>query len=561
MQRRLFLQSSASAAAVVVAGANLNGCTAGAASKSAEGARSKPPFRVLYSNDATNITSCVSPFHKAREPFRPAMLEATVDEVEGLVDAHFLQPGLGLVPMWPSQVLPLKEHYDWIQSRYSSGPDSFGRYVMSGGDVVKVFLDRCRKAGQAGFISLRLNDVHHKEFAFPKPGDKPGASIGMSVTRSYVEHPEWMIKAGSARGADLAQNWVHEEVRKSRLALITELCENYDLDGLELDFMRFYRFFDEAVTPVDERRKIMTAFVAEVRTVLDRTQRSGKRRWLCARVPGLQRGLDDVGLHLPDVVAAGVDMVTLSVSYFTSQQMDVAALRAQVPEPAAVYVEMCHSLVNGSKLVPGYDTFTFRRATREQYETTAHLGYARGADGVCLFNFAYYREHGSEGRGPFAEPPFEVLPRLRDLEKLAANAQQHWFLAKGWDNPWVRPPVLPRKLGAGEKTQFTLPMAPPKGGWQGAGVLRLQSPNRLKELPITALCNGQVLERVTGAHAAAVAEPFPNPYPVMLGSPEQKLAWVLPVSCLKDGANVFEFRLAKEAGKEVMVEYLDVRLG
>jgi hypothetical protein len=51
--------------------------------------RRKAPFRVIYSNDLTNITSCASPFHAAREPFRPKMLDATVDEVTSLVDAHF----------------------------------------------------------------------------------------------------------------------------------------------------------------------------------------------------------------------------------------------------------------------------------------------------------------------------------------------------------------------------------------------------------------------------------------------------------------------------------------
>ena len=76
-----------------------------AAPRSSRGgaARAKAPFRVIYSNDTTNITSCTSPYHKKSEPFRAKMLEASVDEVAGLVDAHFLQPGLGMVPMWPSQ--------------------------------------------------------------------------------------------------------------------------------------------------------------------------------------------------------------------------------------------------------------------------------------------------------------------------------------------------------------------------------------------------------------------------------------------------------------------------
>jgi hypothetical protein len=174
-------------------------------SRTAAGGRIAPeaPFRVLYSNDTTNITSCVSPFHQAREPFRQEMLEASVDEVAGLVDAHFLQPGLGMVPLWPSKVLPLAEHYAWIKQRYGQKPDSFGQFgqfVLNGGDVVKVFIDRCRAKGQAAFISFRMNDAHHKEFVDPKPGDKPGSSIGMSVTKFYAAHPEHRIKPGSQRG-------------------------------------------------------------------------------------------------------------------------------------------------------------------------------------------------------------------------------------------------------------------------------------------------------------------------------------------------------------------------
>lgn len=539
LHRRHFIQTTATALAA-------------APFTQAQAPRAKAPFRALYSNDTTNITSCVSPFRQAREPFREAMLEATVDEVAGKVDAHFLQPGLGMVPMWPSQVLPLAEHYAWIKERYGVAPDSFGHYVLNGGDVVKVFVDRCHRTQQAAFISFRLNDAHHKEYADPKPGDKPGTSIGMSVTRHYVDHPEYVFNKASKRGADLVQNWLHEEVRAQKLALITELCENYDLDGLELDYMRFYSFFDTEETTLDQRRRIMTGFVQQVRAVLDRTQRGDRRRWLCARVPCLSQGLDALGLDLRALVAAGLDMVNLSASYFTTQQMDLAAIRHQLPESAALYVEMCHSIANGRKLVPGYDTFTFRRTTRQQYETTAHLAYARGADGVSLFNFAYYREHGGPGRGPFAEPPFEVLPALAKPENLATQPQ-HWFLASGWNNPYVRPPVLPRGLKEKAKTSFELDMAPPTGGWKGQGRLRLQADATLEGRNLEARCNGQLLESVSD-----VSEPFDNPYPSLLGRAENMRAWSLPTALLKNGKNIFEFRHL--GGKPVTLEYLDVSI-
>ncbi|TDU73039.1 hypothetical protein EI77_01506 [Prosthecobacter fusiformis] len=519
----------------------------------AQSARTKAPFRVIYSNDTTNISSCVSPFHKAREPFRATMLEATVDEVAGLVDAHFLQPGLGMVPMWPSKVMPLEPHYAWIKERYGVGPDSFGNFVMRGGDVVQVFVDRCHKTNQAAFVSFRLNDAHHKEFTHPKPGDKPGSSMGMSVTRHYVDHPEYLFKPDSKRGMDLVQNWIHEDVRAQKLALITELCENYDLDGLELDYMRIYSFFDAEKTSLEQRQAIMTGFVKQVRQALDRTERNGKRRWLCVRVPCLVKGLDALGLDLPAMVGSGVDMVNISASYFTTQQMDLAEIRARVPETAALYVEMCHSIANGSKLVPGYDTFTFRRATQEQYETTAHLAYARGADGVSLFNFAYYREHGGPGRGPFAEPPFAAIKQLDEPAKLAVKAQ-HWFLATGWNNPYVRPPILPRSLKEKARTQFELDMAPPADGWKGQGRLRLQADATLAGRTIAARCNGTDLQPSND-----VEELFENPYPSLLGKPETMRAWAVPASVLRDGKNVFEFM--HQGGKPVTLEYMDVRMG
>ena len=523
---------------------------AGLVASRALGAEARPraPFRVIYSNDTTNITSCVSPFHKAREPFRKEMLEATVDEVAGLVDAHFLQPGLGMVPMWPSKVLPLEPHYAWIKARYGVGPDSFGNYVMKGGDVVQVFLDRCRATKQAAFISFRLNDAHHKEFYEPKPGDKPGSSMGMSVTRHYMEHPELVMKRDFKRGYDLVQNWVHAEARTQKFTLITELCENYALDGLELDFMRYYSFFNLEQTTLPQRCAIMTAFITQVRALLDRTARAGQRRWLCVRVPCLVAGLEALGLDLPAMISAGVDMVNVSASYFTTQAMDLEAIRA-LSAGAAMYVEMCHSTANGTKLVPGYDTFAFRRTTPEQYQTTAHLAYARGADGVSLFNFAYYREHGGPGRGPFHEPPFSVLKSLGQPAWLARQPQ-HWFLATGWNNPFVRPPALPRGLKPGQKAVFDLDLAPLA---QADGVLRLQADARLEGRTLTAKCNGKDLQP-----SPDTIEPFANAYPSLLGKPEELRAWSVPAAVIVAGTNRVEF--IHREGKPITIVYLDLKL-
>ncbi|MCA1962771.1 MAG: hypothetical protein LDL31_02355 [Prosthecobacter sp.] len=506
----------------------------------AAGAR-RAPFRVLYSNDLTNITSCISPFHPERAPFRPEMLDATIDEVSGLVDAHLLQPGLGVVPLWPSRVVDLQEHFAWIRQRYGQRPDGFSQYVLAGGDLVQRFIDRCRARGQAALISLRMNDAHHKELADPQPGMRPGSSIGMSVTRWYVEHPEHRIRPGSLRGADLVLNWVVPEVRLQKLAMIRELEENYDLDGLELDFLRFYSYF-RPETPLEQRCEIMTGFVTETRRIL------GPERWLGARVPCYLPALAELGLDLKALVAAGLDMVNASAHYFTTQQHDLAALRAQTLG-AALYFELCHTLWKGEKVQAGYDVFPFRRATQEHLHTSAHLAYARGADGISLFNFAYYRQHGQgDGRGAFGEPPFEALRALRKPETLAKKPQ-HWFIAPGWRAPGMKPLPVPRVMLPGKVAKFQFDLAAPHGDAR----LRIQAAQNLAGTGWSAFFNGVALEATQD-----VSEPFDVPFPSMLGQPEEMRAWEVPARLLLDGKNSLE--LTQKSTDPVTVLFLDLAM-
>jgi hypothetical protein len=124
--------------------------------------------------------------------------------------------------------------------------------------------------------------------------------------------------------------------------------------------------------------------------------------------------LDELGLDLKALVAAGLDMVNASAHYFTTQQHDLAVDSQANRGCHALLRTLPHDLERRQ----GADRLrrlSLRRATREHLHTSAHLAYARGADGISLFNFAYYRQHGQgEGRGLFGEPPFEALKALRD---------------------------------------------------------------------------------------------------------------------------------------------------
>jgi len=502
----------------------------------------KPPFKVLYSNDFTN-TAIVAPWHKQGEPFHPDHLRASVREAEG-VDAHFLQPAHGAVPWWPSKLYTLTEHHKWWAEHYGLDPAKLRfpgvhQYLLDGGDPFADFVDECRRDGQAPFVSMRLNDVHHLHNA-----ETPGNTQGIhSISRFYVEHPKWWL---GAVGSGL--DWSVPEVRQHMFAFLQEICEGYDLAGFELDFMRFPNFFKEGF-PLDRRVEIVTQFVADVRALLDRTAKPGQHRWLCARVPCLLDMLPEVGLDLPSLVDAGVEMLNLSPSYFTLQDHDLAKIRKLVPD-VALYLELCHCTMTGERLTTtGGDNFTFQRTTDQQYYTTAHVAYRRGADGVSLFNFVYYREHGTPGRGPFNEPPFHVLKHLRDPEWLARQPQWY-FLAENWFAG--RRGQLPARFEKGDARTFTLDMAPTEHQ-KTDGLFRLMTAEDTAKCQWMVKVNGTTLEPT-----AYVRKPLDYPDEAELGGPTNYACFKCPRALVREGVN--KLALILEGGGPATVRYLDLVL-
>jgi hypothetical protein len=134
----------------------------------------------------------------------------------------------------------------------------------------------------------------------------------------HVEHPEWRLGSDVRQWDQRYLNWKFPEPRQYKLRLIEEICRQYPLTGLELDFMRFPQFFRAAETTREQRLAIMNEFIGQVRRILDGTVPAGQRRWLCVRVPAYLAAHDPLGVDLPAWVRAGVDMVNLSYFYFTA---------------------------------------------------------------------------------------------------------------------------------------------------------------------------------------------------------------------------------------------------
>jgi len=552
--------------------------------------RPKPTFRTLYVNDVSHIAACRSPYNPDSGPFTEQALISSIDETvkgpaSGAIDVHMLQPCFTWVPWWQSKVYPPKEHYRWFYKTTGLKKDSNGlaEYLINGGDMIEVFTRRCRELGISPFISFRLNDIHYKEYAhlikqmaegkkarmsgFDPGKGMPGAAS--CISRFFIEHPEYWVgpepveqinskdtlaflhdyKFRNSLRTARSMNWAYPEVREHIFSFIEEICRNYDIDGLELDFMRSLNMF-QPQTPVAKREEIAAGFVRRARKLLNETS-AGSYRWLSVRVPFWISDWARAGINLEKFVEAGVDMVTLSCHYITRQQCDIAKITRMIPD-TPVYLEF--TFLNDRKKIKlktvegkSLDQFNLNRQnTVQQIYTLAHLAYSRGAQGVSAFNFAYYRLWPEKEVGCESEPPFHIFKYLKQPEWLARQPQ-HYFISSR-DS---RQNSINKRFGPEERKTYYIDLAAPSAGWKKGGRLRIQTAEPYGSREFKAWLNGRELEQTCN-----ISEFYPPSCYDCLGDETDLLAWNVPAEILVDGINSISLEFS--AGKTIRLEYIDL---
>ena len=201
---------------------------------------------------------------------------------------------------WPSGARAHMRH--WVSNAlllHQRGIDPYARWLARG-----------RAHGLSPWISMRMNDVHYV--------DEPEHPIH---DRFWKEHPEYrrvpwqdepstfQAPARFLRWVDRAFDYGRPEVRAYQMAYIRELVGRYDMDGLEMDWMRFGYLFrpgheEEGAAP-------LTAFIAEVRALLDKKEKKvGHPIRLGARVPARPETARNLGMDAVTWARGGlIDML------------------------------------------------------------------------------------------------------------------------------------------------------------------------------------------------------------------------------------------------------------
>jgi hypothetical protein len=273
-----------------------------------------------------------------------------------------------------------------------------------GDDPLQPILQFWKRDGRTFFFSMRMNDKHHAYFNWAHlwddfrrthrhwflqpPSDAewkedflpwlndPGRPGPQEMWARVKTQPE-ELRAGPNRevnGERLLYDYSKAEVRSHYLATLRKACRRYDLDGVELDWLRYPKFFRDG----EVNTAVLTEFVSEARTILDEAaKRHGHPLRLVTRVPDSPARAQELGLDVEAWLKAGwIDAVIAGNGFtFGSNTLDqwvTLAHRHHVPVYGVI-----------ERMPRGFN----RYGSPETLRAAAATLWARGADGLYTFNF------------------------------------------------------------------------------------------------------------------------------------------------------------------------------
>ncbi|MBN2217779.1 MAG: family 10 glycosylhydrolase [Pirellulales bacterium] len=408
---------------------------------------------------------------------------------------------------------------EWAWELGNKGPDSLETMVQFG-----------HEHGMEVFWSMRMNDCHD-------------STMPRNLCQWKRNHPECLMgkkgdrfKAGGNRWSAL--NYAVPGTREKVYRILKDVATRYDVDGLELDFLRSPVYFlpqmhGQPVT--QEHCDLMTDLLRRVRQMADcEAVRRGRPMLIAVRVPdslGYARAIGlDLARWLEDDL---VDLMTVADMFRLNPWETSVELGHKAGVP--VYASLSESRLRDE------EAKALRRSPA-CYRGRALEAWAAGVDGIYLFNFF--------------DPHSELWRELGDPEKLRSleHAYTTGFTSSYNADAWLAGarrrflnlpiplPERPRKLTSGNSVAIEVRAGePPDADPAGAKT-------------------GQVTAHLRFNHAprdpAAVNVKL-NGHLLATGTPSKGwLTYRVPLAWVQKGVNRFEVQLAPNRKETLLLQDL-----
>ncbi len=266
-----------------------------------------------------------------------------LDELETQIDAIWWD--MAALAVYPNQGFPAD-----VQARYDA-------WTAAGNDPLKALVDGTHSRGLEAFFNHRISEVE----------------LDGKTFRLKTENPDWVIPTWWPHGM---WNLAAPGLQDFKLRNLRYLAENYDFDGLQIDFARH--------TPVLppgrqwELRGRLTGFIRRVRLMLqDAAKERGRPFLLAVRVPKSVEGAKEDGFDLESWARNRlVDIFTIGTR---SLEVDVASFLA-ISRGRDIKVQPCWDDHHASDAYQ-WQSIEFLRGVYSNW-------WRQGADSVVTWNWS-----------------------------------------------------------------------------------------------------------------------------------------------------------------------------
>ncbi len=314
-------------------------------------------------------------------------------------------------------------------------------FLDAGIDPLRVMTEFGRKHGIEVFWSLRMNDTHDGSLTEYGP-------VMFNMNKLKVAHPEYLFGTPQQKpkyGAWSAVDFGRAEVRDLAFRYVEEVCRNYDVDGVELDFFRhpiFFKHNAQGLPCDDEDRAQMTGLLQRIRAMCDDVgRRRGRPLLMAVRVPDSVEYSRAIGIDLERWLADDLADLLVVTSYIQLNPWEYSvALGHKYGVP--VYPSLDESRVRD-------EAARGLRSSVEAYRARAMNVWAAGADGVYMFNFfnprsPLWRELGDPAA--LQRMNKDYFASVRGVGVAAGNSLPHQsFIHLATLNPGASLPLAPDK--------------------------------------------------------------------------------------------------------------------
>lgn len=283
-------------------------------------------------------------------------------------------------------------------------------------DGLRMSSEFAHQHGLESIWTLRMNDIHDAwtpEFVSDWKRQNP------TRVMSTLEQSKNFAESDRRRLWSLV-DFEHPDVEPRLVEIVQEVLQSYDIDGVELDFLRapiYFRTAYEGRPVTDAQRGILTRLVRRIRTlVLEESERQRKPLLLTARVPVTTASCRRIGIDVEAWLQEKLlDFLSLGGGYIA---FDL---------PVRELIEMGHA--HGLPVYPclSQSGLMYRpprgESTNQPPESwfgAASRMWADGADGIYAFNL--FPGPGTDADRAYAQ---RVLTTIGSPEKLQATTIQY----------------------------------------------------------------------------------------------------------------------------------------